>query len=284
MRKIALFGAAVSVLAGASLAIARPTAVPAGSRYVAMGSSFAAGPWVGEPVLPETRCAQSSVNYAHLLAKTAALDLVDVTCTGARAAHIQQPWDELAPQMAALTPDTRLVTITAGGNDLNYVGSIGAMTCPRMPADRVKALYRDQGCPVLRLPQEADYLAVEQTMVQAVRAIRQRAPKARVVLVQYFNLFKGPANCVQTGLSDGERTQLVAVADHLARLTARVARQTGAEVLPVDRLSRDHGVCSDHPWVRGNVAVRSEQDGAYYHPNRAGMAAVATHLAARLGR
>lgn len=49
------------------------------------------------------------------------LNLVDVSCGGATTAHILGAWSELAPQIDAVTSDTKLVTVTIGGNDLNYV-------------------------------------------------------------------------------------------------------------------------------------------------------------------
>ena len=50
--------------------------IPAGSRYVAVGSSFAAGPGLTPraPASPR-RAGRSSGNYAHLVARALGLDL-----------------------------------------------------------------------------------------------------------------------------------------------------------------------------------------------------------------
>ena len=54
--------------------------IPAGSRYVAMGSSFAAGPGLPSRVPGSPRRAgRSTGNYAHLVARELGLDLHDVT-------------------------------------------------------------------------------------------------------------------------------------------------------------------------------------------------------------
>ena len=58
-------------------------------RYVALGSSMAAGPGIrpdaaGSPV----RAGRSARNYPHLVAERAGLDLVDVTYSGATTANI----------------------------------------------------------------------------------------------------------------------------------------------------------------------------------------------------
>ena len=57
--------------------------IPAGSRYVAMGSSFGAGPGIPlrAPGSPR-RAGRSASNYAHLVARDLGLDLHDVTYSG----------------------------------------------------------------------------------------------------------------------------------------------------------------------------------------------------------
>jgi hypothetical protein len=57
-----------------------PTPLSTGSRYVAMGSSFAAGPGIGRRVPGSPRAAgRSTGNYAHLVALRLGLDLDNVT-------------------------------------------------------------------------------------------------------------------------------------------------------------------------------------------------------------
>src|SRR5487761_853701 len=97
--------------------------IPGGGRYVAMGSSFAAGPGTGEraPGSPR-RAGRSTRSYAHLAAAALGLDLHDVTFSGATTADLLGPSAAGQPaQLDAVTGDTRLVTITAGGNDVGYV-------------------------------------------------------------------------------------------------------------------------------------------------------------------
>lgn len=95
----------------------KPAALPDGARYVAMGSSFAAGPGVG-PNTPDSpqRCGRGTLNYPNLLAERLKLKLVDATCSGAKTVHVW-PMERSAPQIDSVDGDTRLVTITIGGND-----------------------------------------------------------------------------------------------------------------------------------------------------------------------
>ncbi|WP_433755613.1 GDSL-type esterase/lipase family protein [Nocardia sp. CA-135398] len=101
---------------------------------MALGSSYASGP--GLPDIVDTSCSRSAHNYPHQVATATGLDLVDVSCGGATTANIldtpqHTPDGAVVPvQIDAVTDDTRLVTITIGGNDLNLVGSMtGASVC-----------------------------------------------------------------------------------------------------------------------------------------------------------
>jgi hypothetical protein len=102
----------------------------AGQRYVAIGSSFAAGPMLppakgGAPA----RCGQSMNNYPTLLAERFGMILTDRSCSGATTNNVLGPWGDIPPQINAVTPQTRLVTVTIGGNDLNYIGNLFTATC-----------------------------------------------------------------------------------------------------------------------------------------------------------
>ena len=55
--------------------------------------------------------------------------MVDVSCSGATTAHILKRWGGLPPQIDAVTPAARLVTVTIGGNDVGYVGGLMAASC-----------------------------------------------------------------------------------------------------------------------------------------------------------
>lgn len=95
---------------------------PAGATYVAIGSSFAAGPGITVPAdAPPDRCARSADNYAHQIARRHDLRLLDVSCSGATTAHVLGEWNTLAPQLDAVGAETRLVTVTIGGNDVRLI-------------------------------------------------------------------------------------------------------------------------------------------------------------------
>lgn len=111
-----------------------------------MGSSYAAGPGIGTraPSSP-VQCAQSSEDYAHLFAHKRSLELIDVTCSGATTESILKPWRSLPPQLQAVTQNTRLVTITIGGNDVFFISNLFAWSCQNAPG-RVNPSRRTAIC------------------------------------------------------------------------------------------------------------------------------------------
>ena len=76
--------------------------IPAGSRYVAMGSSFAAGPGIAPRASASPRRAgRSAGNHAHLVASALGLDLHDVTYSGATTSDILRPERRIIPTRPA---------------------------------------------------------------------------------------------------------------------------------------------------------------------------------------
>lgn len=254
-----------------SPALAKPSPLPEGARYVALGSSFAAGPGVGPntPASP-ARCGRGTLNYPNLLAKHLKLSLVDATCSGATTQHVLGPWNEVPAQIESVTADTRLVTITIGGNDVNFVGNIFAAGCEVMTTP-------DARCQKWREISDAEWQADEDRMRQIVRDVRKRAPLARIVFVDYITVLPAKHTCAALAIKPERLDQSRVAAKRLARLTAKVARDEGAEVFRFSAMSKSHGPCSSEPWSNGLTAPPG--DGIPVHPNRAGHVAAAKGLA-----
>lgn len=275
-------------------AVARETApLGEGARYVALGSSFASGSGIApyDPAAP-ARCQRSTQNYAHQLARKRNLALTDVTCGGATTAHILGPWNELPPQVDALTEDTALVTITIGGNDIGYIGGLIAGSCsggPKpaagaQPLCQMIAAGRRSGA-TMPAATEAGWAKVEEALAGIVQEIRRRSPRARIIFVDYLTVLPEGALCDQTPLSPQAARNGRATAARLARQTAEIARRNDAEVLKASRLSQKrHGACGAAPWVTGFIPPADNRSFVPYHPNLAGMTAVAGALDYRLRR
>ena len=274
----------VLLLASCGLFSNRPESAgtPTGGRYVAMGSSFASGPGLGSPK-PGTpaRCMRTFANYPTLLAERLRLTLFDVSCSGATTEHVLGPWNELPAQINAVTPGTELVTVTIGGNDLNYVGGLLGASCG---ADGMMAIAGNSfACPSKTVPTEADYLKVEANLREIARQVHERAPKAKLVFVPYVTLVPD-ALCEATPISVEDAATARAIAERLAALTATVARETRSMLVPIDELSKGHTPCDAEPWAAGFPRDYDGSQGAPWHPNFAGMRATADALAARLGQ
>lgn len=245
------------------------------STYVALGSSYAAGP----DAVP-TRlnvCFRSPDNYPHRVAAALRMRLVDATCSGATTENIvDRPQRFLKHrQIDAVTPSTALVTITSGGNDIDYIGRLLAMSCNNVAGGIAKALGPaarscHAGRHVAAEPSDADYAKVQQTLIQTVLEIRLRAPRAKVVLVDYPPLtVAGEQPCDVLPLTPDEAAQTVRIFDRLADVTALAAHETGADLVQASIAGADHTVCSAQPWLRGFAPPIP------YHPTTLGKAGVA---------
>jgi lysophospholipase L1-like esterase len=239
-------------------------------RYVAMGSSYAAGAGIGA-IVPQTpkRCGRTVNNYPHLLAERLRLTLNDVSCGGATTANILSAWGELPPQIDAVTLDTRLVTITIGGNDVNFVRDLALGVCAKIGSDQ----GMKRSCPVNPATSENDWISLEQRLREIARAVFVRAPNAHLIFVDYLKVIPDNKVCATIPLDAEATGKARAKFRRLANLTAKVAREEGALVLRASRLSKGHETCSADPWAIGYPAP-----GAPWHPTAAGHTAVANAL------
>jgi lysophospholipase L1-like esterase len=252
-----------------------------GAHYVAMGSSFGAGPGLKPRASDSPRkSGRSAVNYAHLIAARLSLDLSDVTYSGATTRDLLQPSASgVTAQVDAVRADTRLVTITAGGNDVGYLPTITFASLPRV--FRQISSIRERIERAMEPPHlDIKLNGVKKNLVQLVDEIHDRAPKAKVVLLDYLTILPK-----DTAATDGEMPVEIATwAEQAARRLTRtfedVAEQTGCLFPPVADRSRTHHAWANEPWTRRfHYSLRG---GAPYHPNLAGMRAVEEMLGAAL--
>jgi lysophospholipase L1-like esterase len=247
-------------------------------RYVALGSSMAAGPGI-RPRAPGAHfgSGRSARNYAHLVAEQLNLDLADVTYSGATTAHVLTERQRGAPhQIKALDGSESLVTITIGGNDVGYVPLLMAAALPS-PARLLPAI-------AALLDREARELALGQVgdSLRAVgAAVRRRAPRARVVFVDYLTLLP-PAGMPAAPLSAADADLGRRVGACLETLTAAAADATGCELVRAGQASRDHHGWSTDPWAMG-AGWPLPWRPAPFHPNAAGMRAVADLIVGSAG-
>ncbi|WP_298689312.1 SGNH/GDSL hydrolase family protein [uncultured Sphingomonas sp.] len=270
---------ALIILAGVALAGTGLAQVPAGSRYVAMGSSYSAGPGVGTPDSASGQCARSMSNFARQVASGRHLTLTDVSCSGATTDNILVHGQHgFSAQIEAVTPDTKLVSILIGGNDIDYVGNLGGLSC------------RDTGgtnCHVADPASiESKLAALPARLDQVVAEVRRRAPAARIVLVGYLPAV--PANgagCAALPLSIADIGRIRGVAIRLAQAIGGAAARNHVGVVRSSEIGTGHDACSASPYIAGYHAPRTPNwpSPVAYHPNQAGMDRIAQALDAAIG-
>ena len=235
---------------------AQPPALAAGAKYVALGSSFAAGPGIAEQ---QPACGRSDHNYPHLVAATLGLALTDVSCSGATTDHIlNAAQGDAAPQLMALSADTALVTLTIGGNDIRYSASTGRCSGAK-PADRCSA----------QLDQQAIAQAVEQLPARlgaVLDAIRSKSPRATIVVVPYPRVIPSrEQRCEALGLANDDADYLATLGQYLEDALVSAAHSHGALLADPYAMSAEHGPCAAAAvrWINGATVATS---GATFHP------------------
>jgi lysophospholipase L1-like esterase len=256
------------------------------TSYAALGSSFAAGPGIDPIVLPA--CGRSARNYPNLLAERLGYDLVDVSSGGATIADVldrPQPLltgGTVPPQLAAVGPDADLVTVTVGGNDVEYLLTLLRCSYRADPAGAPAAAAAFFGTPIDPAAVDTALAALPGRLAGLVDSVRERAPRARVVLVDYLTVVPDQATPAFP-MSEEHRELCAGIGRRLEEATASAARDTGADLVAASAISRDHAVGAAEPWVTGWVFGDLLAGGvAPYHPNAAGMRAVADLVVARL--
>jgi lysophospholipase L1-like esterase len=255
------------------------------SRYVALGSSMAAGPGIrpsadGAPF----RAGRSARNYPHLVAEKLGHDLVDVTYSGATTANVlTDPQHGAPPQIDALDGSEDLVTVTIGGNDVGYVPSLMAAGLPRFvrSVPLLGGRVREMLDPTAR---DRALVDVAESLKEVGRTLRQQSPRAKVLFVDYLTLL--PPTGVAPPLSDVDVALGRHIADTLERLTGEAAADTGCEWVRAAEASREHHAWSERPWTMKPTKFGLPLPGrpAPLHPNAEGMRAVADLIVGIVGR
>jgi lysophospholipase L1-like esterase len=252
----------------------------------ALGSSFASGP--GIPPFAQRRAGRSERNYAHLTAAALGASLIDASVSGATTETILTAAQgtgrgRFAPQIESINSadELDLVTITVGGNDLGYVGSMlqTAFTAWMSSRPVARLLLRHRvGDPIESVtPQRV--AAAAAGLIAVVEEAARRAPHARILLVDYLTIIGPLTEPSRTApFTVDELAGFRAVGAELTSAFETAARESVAEFIPMAALSTDHAVGSADPWVTGFTFGVRARDGAPFHPNAAGMQAVSTAI------
>jgi lysophospholipase L1-like esterase len=259
--------AAANAAAGGKAAPGASAAATAGLNYVGMGSSFASGPGIppAQPGSGAAACTRSAANYASLVAEDIGANLTDASCGGATTANVlTDSQNGQPPQIDAVTPATQLVTVTIGGNDVDYLGSIDSYSCQTGGGSNCGTV--DQGS----IDQTFGVLAGR--IENVVNAVHATAPQAKVLLVNYFTILPDSGVCTGVPLTADQAAYERSIASRLADATSTAATATGATLVDLAAASHGHDACAAVPWVETYTPAAGRSQ---YHPNEAGMAGAA---------
>ncbi|WP_035850535.1 SGNH/GDSL hydrolase family protein [Kitasatospora azatica] len=282
------------LLLAASLAAfsAVPASADTGPSYVALGDSYAAG--AGVPGQSAGLCLRSDHNYGHLVAAAiGSSSYTDVTCAAARIQDLDSAqYDAIIrvndPQFDALSPNTRLVTLGVGGNDLGGsslgIGEViatcigGAVVNPA--GTPCKDVYEHghwawewssfswqweygEDTLVDRINSAAPRLA------DALQQIHARSPQAKVLLVGYPSVLPADASsCAwRQPVTVGDVAYLHGVLEQLNGMLAQTAAANGATFVDTATPTQGHDVCSDDRWIEGALPG---SPAVPFHPNATG--------------
>ncbi|MEU5597573.1 SGNH/GDSL hydrolase family protein [Streptomyces sp. NPDC020298] len=285
-RRAVALGAA---LGGCALVAASTTPAAAGgagghghgTQYVSLGDSYTSGPLIPRQV--DANCARSDHNYPSIVAAERRVTAFkDVSCSGATTENMWKSQGSNAPQLNALRRDTDLVTVQIGGNDIGF-GSI-IQTCARLgsqdPAgDPCERYYGSSG---------VDQLAV--TIVRTapkidrvLRAVRARAPHARVVVVGYPDLLPDDGSGCFPSVPFGAKDfpYLRDTGKRLNLMLRMVAAWNHAEYVDTYGPTRGHDMCKapEDRWIE---PLQPASPAAPAHPNAKGEDVMARAVLARL--
>lgn len=282
-RRLSLVAGLATTLAlvGGSLAPAQaapPSAAPSPETYAALGDSFAAGWGAGQPV---NELGQALGAHPVLLAGGPANLTFVADWDGVTTA------DVLTAQVDDIPITARQVTLTVGGNDLDFVGTLTACLTPDDPTDEVDPCQDAIGAALENLGSVSDDLAA------LIAAIHARAPEAKIYITGYPLLFQAEGGVCIVGAGGGQIAAVpAAVTDQLdaatlllnrtirSRTKGKVASYT--KYVDVTAAFDGHGVCgtladqdvNPDAWINDVFAV-NDLGSVALHPTAEGQQAYA---------
>ena len=272
--------------------------------YVAMGDSYQSGEGDRGNYLPGTDqnnnlCHRSPNAYAERLVSNGVvkLKLDFVACSGAEIPDLYRnavsttrpPWNEGA-QLNHLDVHTRLVTIGIGGNDTGFKPVLRDCITNHIPSIYATPCLDFQGSDVATRLDSLDHGAINLTLRDLYRKIREQAPYARVIVVSYPKFFSAvpqPSIFGCNFVKAGDQQWLNNVVIEADGSIGVAAVQSGFDFLSMANGFAGHEACDLNPWINGievggrNFAFDAPES---FHPNPDGHAQIAKYLTDLIGK
>lgn len=234
------------------LAIATSASAQSSVHYVALGDSYSSGVGAGSYISSSGSCDRSTNAYPALWNGTnQPASYNSVACSGATTTSV------ISSQLSALSTATTLVSITIGGNDVGF-SSVMETCVLNSTSTCVSAIHTAESKIAGQLPGELD---------SVLQAVGSHAPSARVVVLDYPELYDLSKSSTCIGLSTTDRTDLDQAADQLDNQIQAAAGRHGDVFGDVRSAFAGHEICDSSSWLHSvNIFDISES----YHPTAAG--------------
>lgn len=240
----------------ATMTLVLGTAAPAsatGASYVALGDSYSSGGGAGSYAASSGSCDRSTKAFSELWANAhTPAAYRSVACSGAKTTDVS------ANQLPALSSSATLISITIGGNDVNFAGVMadcnlyGTTTC-------VNEINAAENTARTQLPGWLDTL---------YHQIRAKSPSARVVVAGYPRFYDLSASWYCLGLSTTSRTKINEGADVLDGVIQAAAGRHGFVFADVRaRFASGHEICDSGSWLH---SIDWTDITSSYHPTASG--------------
>ncbi|MFB6707167.1 SGNH/GDSL hydrolase family protein [Streptomyces sp. NPDC056333] len=295
-RSFVRVGASLAAAGMVGLALAQPAAAHSGHssraghagrgasavRYVALGDSYSSG--LGIPDQVDLDCGRSDHNYPTLVAGGVhAAQVTDVTCAGADTGHMTEPQESAPPQLDALRPDTTLVTLGIGGNDLGLAEVITRCVLVAYLAPNgspCKDSYTLLGTDEIRTRINDTAPKIEAVLEE----VHARSPQAKVLLVGYPVILPDDGSACRDliPLATGDFAWFRDKEKQFNSMLAQQAAVSDATYVDTYAPSVGHDACKADGvrWIEPTDTANA----AGFHPNAAGHWSMADGVLAAVGR
>jgi len=238
--------------------------------YVALGDSYSSGHGASTSYV-DNSCKRSAAAYPGLVfdrykaavQPSGTTSFTSVACTGAK---IQ---DVLGTQLSSLTSSTDLVTITIGGNDMDFGGI--ATTC---------VLNSSADCTIAINDAEGKVESLRAPLTNLFQKIRTTASSFATIVVSGYPLIFDTGDCGALAISEDNRDHMRSLQTRFNTMLEETSTGISGGNVPIayaqpDPLFETHRVCDTDRWINevGDAILNGDVAGAY-HPNAIGQTAM----------
>jgi hypothetical protein len=276
-------------LVAALILLGATPATAAIGPYVSLGDSYTSAPLVPFPTGNPILCGRSTNNYPSDVSRTIhPRQFTDASCGSATTNDMTQPQNLYGlqtnpPQFNSLRANDAIVTVGIGGNDAGLVGiaeECGQLDATHPTGTACKDHYTAGGSD----PNVAAINATGPKVAAVIQGIHQRAPNAKVVVVDYPDGLPvdGSSCWPLVPISPGDIQYFNSLEQQLNQVIQQAAAANAALFADTFQSSIGHDACKPPgvAWVNGIVP----NSVAYpLHPNQMGELNMAKQVLAVLG-